>query len=389
MNRRAALSTLLGCPLTQGANAAPWALQRKGTNCFNRHVSDEWIGAALEAKIRTVRLSYEKWGGRDYLIGSADDYRHLTSAHLKELLRILNRFDQAGIRAVLVPLTLPGARWRQMNGNRRDGRIWREKSFWDQSQKFWKDLATALKGHPAIAGLDLYNEPAPEVELGLAGLWSGKHAQWYEKVRGTAGDLNLFHRHLVEGVRSVDSSVPLIVESGLYGTPWALPETEVLADERVLYSVHMYEPYEYTTWRKHQGRLSYPGIVQLEENQEKIATGAAWLNRFFDPVRNWMKRNQLGPERLLIGEFGCGRRCPGAAEYLSDLIDIFQRERWHWLFYSFREDSWEAMDYELGTAPPPQWYWAFSDKGGLEKRYVELYASRKTNKVWQAIARRL
>jgi len=227
------------------------------------------------------------------------------------------------------------------------------------------------------------------VELGLTGFWSGKHSQWHEKVRGTAGDLNALHRQLVEGIRSVDSAVPLIVESGLYGTPWALPETEVLGDKRVLYSIHMYEPYEYTAWRKHQGKLRYRGVVKLEENGAQIQTGAAWLNRFFDPVRAWMKSNRLGPERLLIGEFGCSRRCTGAAGCLRDLVEILERERWHLLFYSFREDNWEGMDYELGTTPPPEWYGSLSEKGGLEKRYAELYANSKASQMWQAISSRL
>ncbi len=80
---------------------------------------------------------------------------------------------------------------------------------------------------------------------------------------------------------------------------------------------------------------------------------------------------------------------PWAAEYLRDLVEIFERERWHWLFYSFREDNWEGMDYELGTTPPPEWYGSLSEKGGLEKRYAELYANSKASQMWQAISSRL
>lgn len=29
----------------------------------------------------------------------------------------------------------------------------------------------------------------------------------------------------------------------------------------------------------------------------------------------------------------------------------------HWAFYSFREDSWDGMDYELGSAKVPWRYW--------------------------------
>ena len=336
-----------------------------------------------------MRLSYEKWGGRDFLLGSADQYQNLNASHLKQLLTVLDQFAARHIGVILVPLTLPGARWRQMNGGKRDGRLWRDKRFWDASRSFWIHLAKELKGHPALVGLNLLNEPAPELESGRSTFWNADQLVWQQTVRGSAADLNAFHHHLWQGIRSVDPHIPLVLDAGLFATPWALPGIDPLPDANVLYSVHMYEPYEYTTWRKHQGKLRYPGELRLEDAKRSVETSAAWLQHFFEPVRQWLRSNQLGPERLIIGEFGCDRRCPGAAAYLTDLIALFERERWHWLFYSFREDNWDGMDYELGTQPPPAWYWDLSEKGGLETRYTDLYHTRKNNPLWQAIASKL
>ena len=42
----------------------------------------------------------------------------------------------------------------------------------------------------------------------------------------------------------------------------------------------------------------------------------------------------------------------GAADYLSDLIKIFNQHDWHWAFFTFRQDFWDGMDYEIGTKPP-------------------------------------
>jgi hypothetical protein len=82
----------------------------------------------------------------------------------------------------------------------------------------------------------------------------------------------------------------------------------------------------------------------------------------------------LPANRLVIGEFGCARRSPGAAAYLADLIQIFEREQWHWLFYSFREDTWDGMDYELGDSP----------------RYYETDRPYQPgNPIWQSIASKL
>lgn len=378
---------LLLASLARGGG--PWAVQRRGANCFNRRVGEGWLRAARGAGIGTVRLAYEKWGGQDFLLGSADSYRGLRAEHLKELIGTLDRFAAARLAVVVTPLTLPGARWRQMNGGRRDGRLWRDRQYWDMSAKFWGDMAGELRGHPAVVGLDVLNEPAPEVEWGRGGFWKGGAEEWASKMRGTAGDLNGFHEQMLGAIRARDSRVTVVVESGLYATPWALSAMAPLRDENVVYSIHMYEPYEYTTWRKHQGKLRYPGAVRVEETGASVAAGAAWLDAFFRPVRDWLRRHSIGADRMLVGEFGCGRRCAGAAEYLSDLLKIFEREQWHWLFYSFREDTWDGMDYELGAAAPPGWYWELAERGGLERRHEELYGPRRGNAIWQAIERGL
>ncbi|HBY61537.1 MAG TPA: glycosyl hydrolase, partial [Solibacterales bacterium] len=74
------------------AQAAPagWGRQRTGANCFNAKVDAAWMDAAAAARIGVVRLAWEKWGGRDYLLGSADDYRGLVAGHLKQLIATLD-----------------------------------------------------------------------------------------------------------------------------------------------------------------------------------------------------------------------------------------------------------------------------------------------------------
>jgi hypothetical protein len=35
-------------------------------------------------------------------------------------------------------------------------------------------------------------------------------------------------------------------------------------------------------------------------------------------------------------------------ENLADLIDIFREFGWSWTVFSFRDEEWDAMNYELG-----------------------------------------
>ncbi len=54
----------------------------------------------------------------------------------------------------------------------------------------------------------------------------------------------------------------------------------------------------------------------------------------------------------MAGEFGVYRRAPGAVIFLGDTIAAFKKLGIHYAFYSFREDKWDAMDYELGVGEP-------------------------------------
>ncbi|MBP7826219.1 MAG: hypothetical protein KA236_06690 [Verrucomicrobia bacterium] len=45
------------------------------------------------------------------------------------------------------------------------------------------------------------------------------------------------------------------------------------------------------------------------------------------------------------------------------MTELFERENWHWAFYGFREDEWDAMDYECGTEKLPWSYWKAVEAG--------------------------
>ncbi len=374
----------LGSPPTAQPGIEYWDQQRTGANCFNQALSKEWFAAASRAGIGLVRLAYGKWKGerRDFLLGSADEYTGLAEADLAQFVGALDDADEAGIKVVVAPLSLPGSRFRQFNGGERDSRLWTDPSYLPQAVRFWRDLALRLRDHPAVAAYDPLNEPHPEWFHGKRDFWNGGFQQWYERVRGGPGDLNRFYRAIAAGIREVDSDTPLIVESGLYATPWAFDYLEPLEDDSVLYSFHMYEPYKYTTRRINEGRYSYPGTLPVGDSGQEWVFDSAAIDEFFEPVRQWSQRHGVPSSRIFASEFGCDRTVRGAAAYLAELIRVFNREGWHWAFYSFREDSWESMDYELGTGRPGAAYWAASEQGTLFRHYSQIYGPRKDNALW-------
>ncbi len=365
-----------------------WDTPRHGGNSFNRLPPDQAYFDALKGYGATwVRLSYDKWqpAGRDFLLGSADRYRGLDQADLRQLREVLDRAHQAGLKVVIAPLSLPGMRWSQNNGGRFDDRLWQDKAWWDQAAAFWRDLATALRDHPAVAAYNLVNEPAPEKIGGLP-----EHAEparmldWYAGQQGGARDLPAFYRHVLQAVREVDALTPVMLDAGWFAAADAFSYwPAALDDPRVLYSVHMYEPYAATS-APNMARArpyAYPGPVPFagqrqDWNAERVA-------RYLQQPLDWADTRQVPRSRLVVGEFGCMRRLAGCPQYLEDVLSVLDRHRLHWAFYSFREDSWDGMDYELGAAKVPWRYWQAIDKGEPDP------LARKPTAEFEPIRRRL
>jgi len=341
-----------------------WDEPRKGGNSFNATPPDEAYFRALAATGATwVRLTFSKWKGedRDFLIGDADHYTSLPHSDLTRLRQVLDAAHAAGLKVVVTPLSLPGARWAQQNGERFDDRLWSDPAFADQALHFWSDLAAALKDHPAIAAYNLLNEPAPERKTDLPE--NGTTADllaWQEKNAGGTRDLSKLYNRIIDSIRASDPVTPIMVDSGYYANPRSLATwSGPLEDDRVLYSFHMYEPYAATSSpnMKRQSPLRYPGVA-TKYNGDPMRWDRLAVARHINTAFDWAKAHGLPPTRIVAGEFGCMRLWADCETYITDVMDAIDARGGHWAFYSFREDEWEGMDYELPTdVQPGQFYW--------------------------------
>ncbi|EKT4466866.1 cellulase family glycosylhydrolase [Pseudomonas putida] len=345
-----------------------WDTPRHGGNSFNRLPPDQAYFEALKGYGATwVRLSYDKWKAerRDFLMGDADAYKGLVAADLARLKATLDNAHAAGLKVVIAPLSLPGMRWAQNNQGTFDDRLWQDKAYWAQAADFWRDLALALKGHPAVAAYNLINEPAPEMRGGLAEhAEPGRMRQWYAQAQGSARDLPAFYRQVVAAIREVDAVTPVMLDAGWYAAAdafgyWLAP----LQDARVLYSVHMYEPYQATSAPNMARKqpIPYPGPAPVGGKREHW--GAERVAEYLQQPLAWVDAMKIPRSRLVVGEFGCMRQLAGCKQYLEDVLTVLDQNKLHWAFYSFREDNWDGMDYELGSAKVPWRYWQAIDKG--------------------------
>jgi hypothetical protein len=331
-----------------------WNSNRNGTNIFNTSISREDIRAAKSYGIQFVRICFDKFPSkrRDFLIGNADHYTALDPEDLASIKQTLDLFSEEKMPVVITMLSLPGSRWNQLNSGRDDLRIWKDSKFQQQAARFWRDLATELRGYQIVIGYNILNEPHPER------LFDSKSCHIDNVSQAEVQKLLFeFNNSIVRSIREVDKCVPIIIDSSSYADPNTFKDLQPINAPYILYSFHMYEPYEYTNHKRNAGKYSYPGDID----------GKRWdraaLKRYMSSVIVFQTKHNIPPQRILVGEYGCYRKQKGLPLYFIDLASIFEKNHWHYAFYAFRENSWDGMDYELGDKPLPWEYWKAQARG--------------------------
>ena len=111
--------------------------------------------------------------------------------------------------------------------------------------------------------------------------------------------------------------------------------TRPINDPYIIYGVHMYLPHEYTHQGIHGRQLGikYPGTVSFSFWDKKQ------LEKSMMPAIEFQKKYNV---LIWVGEFSAARWADGANQYLSDLIDIFDKHGWGWAYFQYK--SWHGWD---------------------------------------------
>lgn len=187
--------------------------------------------------------------------------------------------------------------------------------------EFWEGMAFIFAGDDGIYGFDLLNEPPA-------------HNDEWRPLAARA----------LRAIRAYDPNRRVIVEPS-YGRVDRLQNFTPFKHslDPVIYSVHMYEPVEFTAQRIQPmsdrydpsgNTLQYPGPI----------AGRTWnkaeLKRFLKPVRDYQVQYSVP---IFVGEFSAARWAPGAATYLTDLIALFDEAGWPWAYHAWRESHiWDV-----------------------------------------------
>jgi len=188
----------------------------------------------------------------------------------------------------------------------------------DRFIKTWKFIAEKYKDDKAIIAYDIANEP------------EGEASAWNTIAENTA-----------KAIRAIDPDKTIIIEPVNLGTIEGLGKLKPVDVSGVVYSIHMYLPYEFT----HQG-IDLPVNMPYPGNYYGYYWNKDLLRLVFKPVLDFQKK--YGVE-IYIGEFSAVRYAPGnsAYLYLKDVIELFEEYSWNWTYHAFRQaDIWSL---ELGN----------------------------------------
>ena len=206
--------------------------------------------------------------------------------------------------------------------------FWADPGPLELRKKYWRDLATVCKDRPEEIWFDLMNEPL----------------NWND-FPGYAKNWPRWAQAMIDEIRKIDRRHTIVVEVGPGGLGWGFKDFPALKDpcRPLIYSVHMYQPQEYT----HQGISDIQGTdlakAYLKRQRGWPGTfgdsgGGLWdkkrLETELAPVREFQKRHGI---RIYVGEFGVARWAPDAPAYLQALLEIFERYGWDWTYHSLGE----------------------------------------------------
>ena len=80
----------------------------------------------------------------------------------------------------------------------------------------------------------------------------------------------------------------------------------------------------------------YPGMIDGVYADKKL------LKKYLKPVVEFQKKYGA---RIYCGEFSVARYAPGGAQYLKDVISIFEEYGWDWSYHAFRESHYWSVEH--------------------------------------------
>ena len=203
-----------------------------------------------------------------------------------------------------------------------------DKKYLDAFVDLWRMVARHYKDEPIVVGYDLYNEPVQINEVKYDYLYCQYEA--------------------AKAIREIDSEKLIVIAANQWSSAPAFSYLKPLPLKNLIYQGHMYEPGSFT----HQGvggdnmKRILEGSLKLKGYPGKFDNfdyDKEALRKVLQPIRDFQLKYGA---RIYMGEFSAIRFAPGAAQYIQDLIEIFEEYGWDWSYHAFREWYNWSVEYD-------------------------------------------
>ncbi len=258
--------------------------------------------------------------------------------------------------------------------------VWQDQAAQDAWVKMWRYTAERYRDNPAVVGYQLMGEPnGNDVWLDIYDPYV-----FYPEYEGSLYDWNQFYPRIVDAIRQVDSLTPVLVGGMNYSEVEWLSYLKVIDDPRTVYIIHQWEPYFYT---HQQSPLisSYPGMVDVDWDGMDEIFNREWLENYLEEIDEFARKYGVP---VAVNEFGAMRWEPGAAEFIDDQLELFERWGmnhgiWAW------EGSWDpyvrvvdAFNFRHGPDPNNHTDVTSSDLIEVIKKYWARNTIRPADMSW-------
>ena len=262
-----------------------------------------------------------------------DKMKEVFEQHLKNLDVHIPQLRKDGLQVIFDFHAVPGGRIKAspiagtagtlaketLNANGDNFLMFFDKNYLDAFVDLWRMVARHYKDEPIVVGYDLYNEPVQTNQVKYDYLYCQYEA--------------------AKAIREIDSEKPIIIAANNWSSAAAFNYLKPLPLKNLIYQGHMYEPGSFT----HQG-VGWENMKKILDGKQKLMGYPGWFDNFYydkkelrkilKPIRDFQLKYDA---RIYMGEFSAIRFAPGAAQYIQDLIEIFEEYGWDWSYHAFRE----------------------------------------------------
>jgi hypothetical protein len=218
--------------------------------------------------------------------------------------------------------------------------VWSDPEAQQAWAAMWRYTAERYGDNPVVVGFDLLCEPNPdEAALGVE-----DPQDFYPAYAGTLYDWNTFYPRLAAAIREVDPETPILVSPMGWGSVGWLPYLQPIRDPHIVYTIHQYSPHPYT----HQDppdAVAYPGELDLDGDGRLEAFDRRWLRASLGPLDDFLSEARAP---VAVNEFGVARWAPGAAQFLSDEMSLFEARGLNYAVWVW-DSTWRPCTHQVNA----------------------------------------